>query len=56
MHNLVQDMSLFFSFFLGIVTNLDIIMGCLCCKTFAKIVEFDVNGKKIKSKDMYKTI
>ena len=31
-------------------------MGCLCYKTFAKIVEFDVNGKKIKSKDMYKTI
>ena len=31
-------------------------MGCHCYKTFAKIVEFDVNGKKIKSKDMYKTI
>ena len=31
-------------------------MGCLCYKTFAKIVEFDVNGKKMKSKDMYKTI
>ena len=55
MYNLVQDKLLFF-FFFGIVTNLDIIMGCLCCKTFAKIVEFDVNGKKIKSKDMYKTI
>ena len=30
-------------------------MGYFCCKTFAKIVEFDVNGKKIKS-NMYKTI
>ena len=48
MHNLVQDMLLFF--WVGIVTNLDISMGCLCCKTFAKIVDFDVNGKKIKSK------
>ena len=52
MHNLVQDMLLFF---VGIVTNLDIIMGYFFCKTFAKIVEFDVNGKKIKS-NMYKTI
>ena len=56
MHNLVQDMLLLFFFLFCIVTNLYIIMGCLCYKTFAKIVEFDVNGKKIKSKDMYKTI
>ena len=56
MHNLVQDMLLLFFFLFCIVTNLYIIMGCLCYKTFAKIVEFEVNGKKIKSKDMYKTI
>ena len=35
MHNLVQDMQLFFWF--CILTNLDIIMGCLCWKTLPKL-------------------
>ena len=35
MHNLVQDMQLFFWF--CILTNLDIIMGCLCWKTLQRL-------------------
>ena len=46
MHNLVQDVLLFFWF--CIVTNLNIIMGCLCWKTLPQNPWRSIGFKKIQ--------